>query len=239
MANKKFVDNNGLLYFWQKIVNAFVKKENGMGLSQESYTTEEKNKLAGLKNYTLPKASTDALGGVKVGQGLQVDENGVMSATGGGKADSVDWEDVAGKPSSLAGYGITDANITGQKITMGGNSVTVPTNNNELTNGAGYQNASQVQQAVKNATEGLATEEYVNSKLGTVYKYKGNVANQAALPSNAEVGDVYNLEDTGMNVAWNGTQWDDLGMKIDLSGYVKESELIAVTNQEIDGIVAS
>lgn len=26
MANKKFLDNNGLLYFWQKIVNAFVKK---------------------------------------------------------------------------------------------------------------------------------------------------------------------------------------------------------------------
>ena len=26
MANKKFLDNNGLLYLWQKIVNAFVKK---------------------------------------------------------------------------------------------------------------------------------------------------------------------------------------------------------------------
>ena len=56
---KKFVDNNGLLYFWQKIVNAFVKKENGMGLSQENYTTAEKSKLAGLKNYTITRTKIE------------------------------------------------------------------------------------------------------------------------------------------------------------------------------------
>lgn len=49
MANKNFLDNNGLSYFWQKIVNVFVKKVDGMGLSQESYTTQEKNKLAELQ----------------------------------------------------------------------------------------------------------------------------------------------------------------------------------------------
>ena len=32
--------------------------------------------------YTLPKASADTLGGVKVGAGLSVDENGVLSADG-------------------------------------------------------------------------------------------------------------------------------------------------------------
>lgn len=47
-----------------------------------SYTEEEKNKLAGLNNYTLPTASADTLGGVKVGAGLSI-ENGVLSATGG------------------------------------------------------------------------------------------------------------------------------------------------------------
>lgn len=43
-----------------------VDKVEGKGLSTNDYTTEEKNKLAGLKNYTLPIASDATLGGVKV-----------------------------------------------------------------------------------------------------------------------------------------------------------------------------
>ena len=48
--------------------------------------------------YTLPTASTSTLGGVKVGSGLAI-SNGVLSATGGGEADSVAWGNVTGKPS--------------------------------------------------------------------------------------------------------------------------------------------
>ena len=43
--------------------------------------------------YELPVASTTALGGVKVGSGLSI-TNGVLSATGGGTADSVDWSKI-------------------------------------------------------------------------------------------------------------------------------------------------
>ena len=46
---KKFIDQNGFLYIWQKISNIFVKKESGKGLSTNDYTTEDKNKLAELK----------------------------------------------------------------------------------------------------------------------------------------------------------------------------------------------
>ena len=44
----KYLDQNGLLYFWQKIVNKFVAKESGKGISKNDFTTEEKNKLAGI-----------------------------------------------------------------------------------------------------------------------------------------------------------------------------------------------
>lgn len=54
-----------------------------------SYTTAEKTKLAGLENYTLPTASSDTLGGVRVGDGLTVDDDGVLSATGGGGQEYV------------------------------------------------------------------------------------------------------------------------------------------------------
>lgn len=48
--------------------------------------------------YSLPTASATTLGGVKVGSGLAISD-GVLSATGGGEADSVAWGNVTGKPS--------------------------------------------------------------------------------------------------------------------------------------------
>ena len=71
MANK-FVDQNGLLYFWQKLLAKFQQKESGKGLSTNDYTTDEKNKLAGLKNTTiidnLTSESADAALSAKQGK---------------------------------------------------------------------------------------------------------------------------------------------------------------------------
>lgn len=47
--------------------------------------------------YELPIASATTLGGVKVGSGLDI-TNGVLSATGGGVADAVEWDKVQNKP---------------------------------------------------------------------------------------------------------------------------------------------
>lgn len=44
----KYLDDNGLLYLWQKIKTRFVEVESGKGLSTNDYTTTEKNKLAGI-----------------------------------------------------------------------------------------------------------------------------------------------------------------------------------------------
>lgn len=96
----KYLDYDGLLYLWGKLKTLFagkVDKVEGKGLSANDYTTEEKNKLAGLRNYELPTASADTLGGVKVGAGLAI-SSGILSATGGGTADAVDWANVQNKP---------------------------------------------------------------------------------------------------------------------------------------------
>ena len=66
-----------------------------------------------------------------------------------------------------------------------------------------------------------ATKAYVDSAVSAVYKYKGSVANQSALPSAGQtVGDVYNVEDTGDNYAWDGSKWDKLAGTVDLSSYL-------------------
>lgn len=69
----------------------------------------------------------------------------------------------------------------------------------KFANDAEYQTATQVSASI-------------DAKISSVYRYKGSVANQAALPSSDNVtGDIYNCEDTGMNYAWNGEAWDALG----------------------------
>jgi len=59
-----------------------------------AYTQDEKTKLAGLKNYTLPVASASALGGIKIGTGLTI-KDGIVSATG---TSSLAWTAITDKP---------------------------------------------------------------------------------------------------------------------------------------------
>ena len=59
-------------------------------------------------HYILPIASSTVLGGIKVGNNLSIDANGVLSATGGGGGSS-NWSDITNKPTTINGYGITDA----------------------------------------------------------------------------------------------------------------------------------
>lgn len=54
--------------------------------------------------YELPAATNSALGGIKVGAGLTIDGNGVLSATGGGTADAVEWENVLNRPTNLSAF---------------------------------------------------------------------------------------------------------------------------------------
>lgn len=57
-------------------ISNLVVKESGKGLSENDYTTTEKNKLSGIaanaNNYSLPTASASVLGGVKIGTGLTI-----------------------------------------------------------------------------------------------------------------------------------------------------------------------
>lgn len=81
------------------------------------------------------------------------------------------------------------------------------------------------------------TKTEIDSKVASVYRYKGTVTAYADLPvSGQEVGNVYNVETAdsthgikaGDNVAWNGTTWDVLAGEIDLSAYATKAELSTV-----------
>ena len=187
----KYLDNTGAARLVSNVLDLLADKvdvESGKGLSTEDFTTALKNKLDGLENYDLPIASANALGGFKVGSGLSINaETGVLSATGGGVADSVDWEDITSVPNDL----VYTSDL------------------------AGYATTSDLE-----TLEGMLTG---------VYHFKGSVANLAALQNivDPEVGDTYNLNDTGMNVAWTGSVWDEFGTTVSID---------TMSNAEVDAL---
>lgn len=59
---------------------------------------------------------------------------------------------------------------------------------------------------------GAASTYALKSDLTAVYKYKGSKSTVSALPSSGNTqGDVWDVSETGMNYAWNGSAWDALG----------------------------
>ena len=93
-------------------------------------------------------------------------------------------------------------------------------------------------------------EEDIDIKTSVIFRYKGQVTTESALPTGAEPGDVYNVEDTGANYVWNGEEWDKLSETIDLRPFLtiekfnteianyitndSANELVDNTKQEID-----
>ncbi len=94
----KFLDMNGLTYFWTQIKGMLatkVDKVDGKTLSTNDYTNAEKTKLSGIETgankYTHPTSGVTASSYTKV----TVDVNGHVTT--------------GSNPTTLSGYGITDA----------------------------------------------------------------------------------------------------------------------------------
>lgn len=136
-------------------------------------------------------------------------------------------------------------NGTEQAITNKTVALTVPTKASDLTNDSGYQTASDVSgsisTALANDSDPYQTEsdvaDAISAAVASAYTYKGSVATQSALPSSGQkTGDVWDVQDTGMNYAWNGSAWDALGTTVDLSLYWSKAELVDITTAEIDAM---
>lgn len=73
----------------------------------------------------------------------------------------------------------------------------------------------------------------ISAALSSVLSYKGTVATKTELPSaNNSAGDVYYV--SGTAYAWDGDSWDELSGIVDLSQYLRISDLVAVSDSEIE-----
>lgn len=111
MFEDKYANSESILWLWRKINSLFVRKNGNKVLSDNNYSDAEKQKLSGIEqnanNYTLPKASSNTLGGIRIGSGLEIDEHGIVTTVVNPGA-TMRWNQITNTPSTLAGYGITD-----------------------------------------------------------------------------------------------------------------------------------
>jgi len=98
-----------------------------------------------------------------------------------------------------------------------------------------------VRSATLNDYATTADLERVEAKATSAYHVKGSVTDLEALQAieEKEIGDVYNLEDTGINAVWTGEIWDELGTFVDLTPYVKETDIEAISRAELNRILFS
>ena len=84
------------------------------------------------RTLSLKTATSDEIGGIKTGYTTDGTNRNYAVQLSDGKAyvnvpwtDHYAWSDITSKPTTIGGYGITDASISDQKITLGSNSITV------------------------------------------------------------------------------------------------------------------
>lgn len=193
------------------------------------------------KEYTLPIASKDILGGIKVGSGLQIDSGGILSATGGGVADAVEWEDVLNKPSDLvqdANYVHTDNNyvtedktklsgiaagaqvnviekisVNGaqQSISEKGVNITVPTQASDIN--AIPSSEKGVNNGVASLDEtGKVPSAQLPSYVDDVVEYDS----KSNFPETGESGKIYIAKDTNLTYRWSGSNYVEISPSLAL-----------------------
>lgn len=242
----KYLDENGLLYVIQKVkgwLSKKVDKVDGKGLSTNDLTNELKAKydttVSKVDDLTETGGAPNVIEIVKVnGTPLTPDGNKAVDVTVPTKTSDLTNDDNTVKDANyvhtdnnyttteknklagLSNYDDTElrnqiaqagkidtikVNGTAQTVTDKTVELTIPTNNNQLANGAGYQTATDVNTIIKGVV-GTAPE---------------------ALDTLKELADALNNDpDFASNII------DELAKK------VNTTDLVAITNAEIDGIVS-
>jgi len=238
MATKQYLDKNGLAYLWAQVKNALlgkVDKVDGKGLSSNDYTSDEKAKLA------------------NIAAGAEVNVNADWNATTGDAA-------ILNKPANLvqdANYVHTDSNYTAtEKSKLAGieagaeANVQADWNVTSSSSDAFIKNKPSIPSKVSDLTNdsGFATTTYVDDEIAEAIGSVTGIDFQvvATLPATGTKGVIYLISNSGTGTntydeyIWLTNRYEKIGTTdVDLSGYQLSAELVAITNAEIDTIVAS
>jgi len=250
----KYLDYDGLVYYHSKVKTALnnkVDKVSGKGLSTNDFTNALKNKLDNIA----AGAQVNVIEGINVNGTAVSLTNKIANLTIPTKLTDLTND---GNFVTDANYVHTDNNFTttllnklngiasGAEVNVQSDwSVTStssdayiknkPTKVSQFTNDSGFQNATQVQNAIDAALADITGIEFQIVQ---------------TLPATGEKGVIYLVPNSGSGnnsydeYIWitNGgtSSFEKIGTTdVDLSGYVQYTDLVAITNSEIDTIVAA
>ena len=252
-TTEKSLDDNGLTYYHSKIktfMNGKVYTEARKGLSANDFTNTLKSKLDGIA----AGAQVNVIEGVNVNGSAVTPTNKIVNLTIPTKLTDLTND---GNFVTDANYVHTDNNFTttlknklngiatGAEVNVQSDWAVTnnssdafiknkPTKVSDFTNDSNFQTQSQVQQAINDAIgqiTGLSFEIVqtlpATGAAGTIYL----VPNSGSAP---------NIYDEYVWITSGGSgSFEKIGTTdVDLSGYVQYSNLAAITNSEIDTIVA-
>lgn len=188
------------------------------------------------------------VGAISVDETLSLDQNNQLSVLKAPKADEVEWTGVKNTPTTLVGYGISDAKIENGTITIGTVGITPLVASSAIDasklTGAIPTDVTAVTQDLNDNSNKIATTAYVDSSisaLGNIFTFKGVKETLAEINAitEANIGDVWicgsdnseyvstkKIEGTA-----DPTAWEKLGVTIDLSDYLRVSTLLETTGQ--------
>ena len=171
----------------------------------EYVTDTELQDAISAAQFKLPIASNSVLGGVKIGSGLAITEDGILSATGGGVADSVAWENVVGRPTNLSQFTNDSGFITSDDLP----DLSKYALKSELPDLTNYALKSEIPTNVSAFTN---DSEYITSSALTDYAKKSEIPDISNLATRDEIPDI-----------------SGLATKTELSGYalVKHTHVVA------------
>ena len=203
------VDSNGLLYIFRLLRDVFVGKESGKGLSTEDYTTAEKTKLAGIETGAQVNPTIDS----------------ALSNSSTNPIQNKAVKDALDLKAPLASPAFT-----------GNPTVPTQTTTDDSTKAA---STAFVKAAISAALSG---------KIDLNFDFSYN--SKASLPATGVIGTFYFIPATNSETGtdefeeyvWDSTnsKYERVGAaKVDLSNYFNTTNLPAITNAQIDTLLAS
>lgn len=188
-GEKKYLDDNGLLYFWQQLKTKFLTAigydtTNKKITQTKNGTTTDVVTVATLKSDMNLTASDVGLGNVGnfkavstvASQGLTDQEkaNARANIGAGDSAFSGDFSDLTNVPTTIAGYGITDAGISSGTITLGSNTITPALKSDAVTNVTWNSSSNKITKTINGSTTDVVSASTLKTAMAITFSDVGS-----------------------------------------------------------------
>lgn len=208
-SNKSYLDS----------INQNLSKTSDVNFGSVKATGDIIAYSTGISTENYPIASNTALGTVKVGKNLTIDADGTLNAEAGGITS---WNELKDKPTTLAGYGITDAAKASDLTSHTGNT-TVHITADERTNwNSAYSNSHT--HSNKTTLDGITSTNVSN--WNTAYSNNHTHSNKSVIDgiSSTNVSN-WNTAYNNAHSHSNKTYLDNINQNLSTTSAVKHSSV--------------